>query len=117
MSRLAHAGESNTVSPDWAALAKQGNTAVFYMGLARIEHIAAELRRHGAADSLPAAIIAHATLSDQRVITGTLATIAAAAAGERVHSPALLVVGDVVSLHASLAWFNGAMPLEVSQTA
>src|ERR1700744_4598964 len=103
--------------PDWAALAKQGNTTVFYMGLARIEHIAAELRRHGAADSLPAAIIAHATLSDQRVITGTLATIAAAAAGERVHSPALLVVGGVVSLHASLAWFNGAMPLEVSQTA
>jgi hypothetical protein len=29
----------------------------------------------------------------------------------------LLIVGDVVSLHASLAWFNRAVPLEVSQTA
>jgi uroporphyrin-III C-methyltransferase/precorrin-2 dehydrogenase/sirohydrochlorin ferrochelatase len=103
--------------PDWAALAKPGNTAVFYMGLARIEHIATELKRHGAADALPAAVIAQATLANQRVITATLATIAAEAARERVQSPALLVVGDVVSLHASLAWFDSATPLEVSQTA
>jgi len=103
--------------PDWAALAKPGITAVFYMGLARIEHIAVQLRQHGAADTLPAAVIAQATLESQRVITGTLATIATAAARARVESPALLVVGDVVSLHDSLAWFNSAAPLQVSQTA
>jgi uroporphyrin-III C-methyltransferase / precorrin-2 dehydrogenase / sirohydrochlorin ferrochelatase len=103
--------------PDWAALAKPGITAVFYMGLARIEHIAAQLKQHGAADALPAAVIAQATLENQRVITGTLATIAAAAARARVESPALLVVGEVVSLHDSLAWFNTAAPLQVSQTA
>jgi len=90
---------------------------VFYMGLARIEHIAAELKRHGAADAMPAAVIAQATLANQRVITATLATIAAEAARERVESPALLVVGNVVSLQASLAWFHSAVPLEVSQTA
>jgi uroporphyrin-III C-methyltransferase/precorrin-2 dehydrogenase/sirohydrochlorin ferrochelatase len=103
--------------PDWAALAKPGITAVFYMGLARIEHIAAQLKQHGAADALPAAVIAQATLENQRVITGTLATIAAAAARARVESPALLVVGEVVSLHDSLSWFNTAAPLQVSQTA
>ena len=103
--------------PDWAALARPGITAVFYMGLARIEHIAAQLKLHGAADTLPAAVIAQATLQNQRVISGTLATIAAAAARARVESPALLVVGDVVSLHDSLAWFNGAAPLQVSQSA
>lgn len=103
--------------PDWAALAKPGNTAVFYMGLARLEHIATELKRHGAADTLPAAVVAQATLANQRVITATLGTIAAEAARGRVESPALLIVGDVVSLHASLAWFNSATPLEVSQTA
>jgi uroporphyrin-III C-methyltransferase/precorrin-2 dehydrogenase/sirohydrochlorin ferrochelatase len=103
--------------PDWAALAKPGITAVFYMGLARIEHIAAQLRQHGAADTLPAAVIAQATLENQRVITGTLATIAAAADRAGVESPALLVVGDVVSLHDSLAWFNTTAPLQISQTA
>ncbi|MDP9008905.1 MAG: siroheme synthase CysG [Pseudomonadota bacterium] len=103
--------------PDWRALAKPGITAVFYMGLSRVEHIAAKLVAHGAAAALPAAIIAQGTLPDQRVITGTLATIADAAAASNVQSPALLVVGEVVSLHGSLAWLNSAAPLEVSRSA
>jgi uroporphyrin-III C-methyltransferase / precorrin-2 dehydrogenase / sirohydrochlorin ferrochelatase len=103
--------------PDWRALAKPGITAVFYMGLARVEHIAAKLVQHGAADALPAAIVAQGTLADQRVVTGTLATIAATAALAGLQSPALLVVGEVVSLHDSLAWFNSAPKLAVSQSA
>jgi uroporphyrin-III C-methyltransferase/precorrin-2 dehydrogenase/sirohydrochlorin ferrochelatase len=103
--------------PDWRALAKPGLTAVFYMGLARVEQIAAQLVAHGASASMPAALIAQGTLQNQRVVTGTLATIAAAAAASDIQSPALLVVGEVVSLHASLAWFNSAAPLEASQSA
>jgi siroheme synthase len=87
------------------------------MGLSRVPHIAARLVEHGAADTLPAAVIAHGTLRDQRVVTGTLATIGALAAQADLQSPALIVVGEVVSLHASLAWFNTAAPLEVSQSA
>ena len=112
----AHADKDGR-EPDWRALAKPGITAVFYMGLSRVEHIAAELVAHGAAAALPAAIVAQGTLEDQRVIVGTLATIAAATAAANVQSPALLVVGEVVSLHHSLAWFNNAPPLEVSQSA
>ena len=106
--------------PDWRALAKPGLTAVFYMGLARVEQIAAQLEAHGAAASTPAALIAQGTLQNQRVVTGTLATIAAAAAASNIQSPALLIVGEVVSLHASLAWFNTAAtaaPADVSQSA
>jgi uroporphyrin-III C-methyltransferase / precorrin-2 dehydrogenase / sirohydrochlorin ferrochelatase len=103
--------------PDYQALAKPGITAVFYMGLARVGHIAARLVQHGAPDALPAALIAQGTLENQRVITGTLATIAAAAARAGLESPALLVVGKVVSLHDSLAWFYSGAPLEVSQSA
>ncbi|HZE44577.1 MAG TPA: siroheme synthase CysG [Steroidobacteraceae bacterium] len=106
--------------PDWRALAKPGLTAVFYMGLARMEQIAARLVAHGAAASTPAAVIAQGTLQDQRVVTGTLATIAAVAVASDIQSPALLIVGEVVSLHASLAWFNtgaAAVPAEVSQSA
>jgi len=103
--------------PDYRALAKPGITAVFYMGLARVAHIAARLVQHGAPETRPAALIAQGTLENQRVITGTLATIAAAAAHAGLESPALLVVGEVVSLHDSLAWFNTGAPLEVSQSA
>jgi uroporphyrin-III C-methyltransferase/precorrin-2 dehydrogenase/sirohydrochlorin ferrochelatase len=103
--------------PDYQALAKPGITAVFYMGLARVAQIAAKFLAHGAPETLPAALIAQGTLANQRIITGTLATIAEAAARAKLQSPALLVVGEVVSLHDSLAWFNPAAQIEVSQSA
>jgi uroporphyrin-III C-methyltransferase / precorrin-2 dehydrogenase / sirohydrochlorin ferrochelatase len=103
--------------PDWRALAQPGMTAVFYMGLARLEHIAARLTEHGAPAGLPAAIIAQGTLPDQRVITGTLSSLPGLVAHSSVQSPALLVVGEVVSLHDSLAWFHSAVPAEASRTA
>jgi uroporphyrin-III C-methyltransferase/precorrin-2 dehydrogenase/sirohydrochlorin ferrochelatase len=109
--------DSDGREPDYQALAKPGITAVFYMGLARVEHIAAEFMRHGAPTTLPAALIAQGTLENQRVITGTLATIAEAAVRARLESPALLVVGEVASLHDSLAWFNPMPQVEASQSA
>src|SRR5258708_3943590 len=103
--------------PDWRTLANAGTTTVFYMGLSRVQHIAARLIEHGAAAALPAAVIGHGTLQNQRVVTGTLATISALAAQADLQSPALIVVGEVVSLHASLAWFNAAPPLQLPPSA
>jgi uroporphyrin-III C-methyltransferase / precorrin-2 dehydrogenase / sirohydrochlorin ferrochelatase len=103
--------------PDWAALARPGNTAVFYMGLARVGHIAAKLIEHGARPKLPVGIIAQGTLPNQRVVTATLATISELAAHASLESPALLVVGEVVSLHSALAWFNNDIGVEASQSA
>ncbi|MEO7205764.1 MAG: siroheme synthase CysG [Steroidobacteraceae bacterium] len=110
-------GESGGREPDYQALAKPGITAVFYMGLARVEHIAAKFVQHGAPEGLPVALISHGTRENQRVVAGTLATIAEAAGRAGLESPALLVVGEVVSLHDSLAWFNPATQLDVSQSA
>jgi uroporphyrin-III C-methyltransferase / precorrin-2 dehydrogenase / sirohydrochlorin ferrochelatase len=109
--------DQNDQEPDWAALALPGNTAVFYMGLARVAHIAAKLIAHGARPGLPVGIIAQGTLPDQRVITATLATIGGISAHANVASPALLVVGEVVSLHPALAWFNNDAEIEASQFA
>jgi uroporphyrin-III C-methyltransferase/precorrin-2 dehydrogenase/sirohydrochlorin ferrochelatase len=92
--------------PDWRALGAPGSTAVFYMGLVRLAIIVQKLKDHGAPDTLPAALVAHGTLPNQRVISATLATIAAAAAHARVDSPALLIVGEVVALQSTLGWFN-----------
>ena len=63
--------------PDWRALALPGATAVFYMGLARLDHIVEKLLEHGAPADRPAALIAQGTTANQRVITATLATIRA----------------------------------------
>ncbi len=109
--------QSDGKEPDWRALAMPGATSVFYMGLARLDHIVAKLLAHGAPDTRPAGLIAQGTTLDQRVVTATLATIGAAAAAAKLQSPALLVVGDVVALQPSLAWFNSAAAVDLSQTA
>ncbi len=111
----AHTG--NGREPDWRALATPGATAVFYMGLTRVQRIAARLMEHGAAPNLPAAIVAQGTLQNQRVVAATLATIGDASSRANMESPALLIVGEVVALHASLAWFNNEALRDAAQTA
>ncbi len=72
-------------------------TVVFYMGVAQLPRIVEHLRAHGAPDSRPAAIVEHATLPQERLIVGTLATIAVQAAAGGVGAPALLIVGEVAA--------------------
>jgi uroporphyrin-III C-methyltransferase/precorrin-2 dehydrogenase/sirohydrochlorin ferrochelatase len=103
--------------PDWRALAMPGVTAVFYMGLARAGQLVEKLLEHGAPGSRPAAVIAQGTTANQRVVTATLATIRDVASAAKLESPALLVVGDVVALQSSLAWFNAGTDVDLSQTA
>jgi uroporphyrin-III C-methyltransferase / precorrin-2 dehydrogenase / sirohydrochlorin ferrochelatase len=103
--------------PDWRALAMPGVTAVFYMGLARVDQLVEKLIEHGAPGSRPAALIAQGTTANQRVVAATLATIRDAACGAKLGSPALLIVGEVVNLHSTLAWFNTGAAVDISQTA
>jgi len=103
--------------PDWRALASPKATAVFYMGLARLAHIVARLLEHGAAGARPAAVIAHATLPSQKVVSATLATIDGAVSAAALESPALLVVGEVVALSATLGWFNAVTDADMSRSA
>jgi uroporphyrin-III C-methyltransferase / precorrin-2 dehydrogenase / sirohydrochlorin ferrochelatase len=111
-----HAQEDGQ-EPDWRALAKTGTTAVFYMGLARLDHIVEKLLQHGAPSTRPVGIVSQGTTPNQRVITATLATIRDAASGTQLESPALLIVGDVVALHSTLAWFGTAAEVDLSRTA
>ncbi len=111
-----HSGEDGR-EPDWRALAAAGTTAVFYMGLARLDHIVARLLEHGAATALPAALIGQGTLPQQRVIAATLGTIADVAGRSAVASPALLVVGSVVGLQSKLEWFRPTPEVDLSRSA
>ena len=58
--------------------------------------------------ALPAALVENGTLPSQRVVTGTLETLPEIAAAAGIHPPALLIIGELVSLAARLAWFPGA---------
>jgi uroporphyrin-III C-methyltransferase/precorrin-2 dehydrogenase/sirohydrochlorin ferrochelatase len=96
------------IEPDWAALARARQTAVFYMGLARIEHIVSRLLAHGAPPERAAALVERGTSAEQRVLVATLGTLSQAAANAPMSSPALLIVGDVAALSTTLAWFHAA---------
>jgi uroporphyrinogen III methyltransferase/synthase len=97
---------------DWEALARFPGTLVFYMGVRQLEAIAERLVSGGRDPGEAAAVVERGTLPDQRVVAGTLGTIAAVASAERVRAPALVVVGAVAALRERLAWFpSGAAPL------
>src|SRR6266481_5369392 len=61
---------------DWSALARTRQPIVLYMGLRNLENIAGALMRGGLPGSTPAAVIASATLAEQRVLVSTLECIA-----------------------------------------
>jgi uroporphyrin-III C-methyltransferase len=86
---------------DFAALAAAPGTLVVFMGLGRLDELAATLIAHGRAGSTPAAVIASGTLPEQRVVVAPLRAIADAA--EELEPPALIVIGEVVSLRELLS--------------
>jgi uroporphyrin-III C-methyltransferase len=85
---------------DFATLAAAPGTLVVFMGLGRLEELAAGLIAHGRAASTPAAVISNGTLPTQRTVVAPLTEIADAARG--LEPPGLVVVGDVVRLAAAL---------------
>lgn len=107
--------QGDRVDLDWPALARPGQTLVFYMPLEGLGIICAQLIAHGMAPSLPAALVERGTRPEQRVFAGTLATLPGLVAREEVHAPTLLIVGEVVKLRERLAWFEGRADVNEEQ--
>jgi uroporphyrinogen III methyltransferase/synthase len=93
-------------SLDWEALAAFPGTLVVYMGVKQLPTIAERLRAGGRAATEPAAVIERGTLPGQRVVSGTLETIARVAADEGIRAPAISLFGPVAGLRRNLAWFE-----------
>jgi uroporphyrin-III C-methyltransferase / precorrin-2 dehydrogenase / sirohydrochlorin ferrochelatase len=90
--------ERSTVN--WAGLAASGGTLVLLMALEWLGPVAATLIRHGRAPATPVAVIANGTLPTQRTINATLQTVASQASAAGIRPPAVVVVGDVVTIAA-----------------
>jgi uroporphyrinogen III methyltransferase / synthase len=95
---------------DWSSLARFPGTLVVYMGVTRLDAICRTLIREGKDPGTPAATVESGSLPAQRVVSGTLESIAGLARARRVRPPALLVVGDVVARREGLRWFE-SLPL------
>ena len=94
-------GES---SLDYDILAREEGTLVFLMGLSKLHQISDRLIANGKDAHTPAAVIASGTTARQRCVTGELGRIAAISEKSDIQPPAILVVGDVVSLKKEIDW-------------
>jgi uroporphyrin-III C-methyltransferase/precorrin-2 dehydrogenase/sirohydrochlorin ferrochelatase len=86
---------------------------VVYMGVAQLPRIIERLLAHGAPPERPVAIIEQATLPTQRVVAGSLATIAAQARAAQVGAPALLIVGEVAARACDALCLSQSLPAAV----
>lgn len=93
-------------SIDFAQLAKAPGTKVFVMGVSRLREIAAAFIDNGADPTTPIALTRWATTPSQSTIVGTLATIADIAEKAKFSSPAVAVIGGVVTERKRLNWFE-----------
>jgi uroporphyrin-III C-methyltransferase/precorrin-2 dehydrogenase/sirohydrochlorin ferrochelatase len=78
------------------------------MGLRNLEALTTDFVARGASADLPAAIVDNATRLNQKVVVGTLATLAAKARAAELRGPSIVIVGTVVALRDKLDWYAPA---------
>ncbi|MFM9978636.1 MAG: uroporphyrinogen-III C-methyltransferase [Sphingomonadaceae bacterium] len=83
---------------DWSGLAGHGRTLVIYMGVTAAGAIADKLMTDGVSPDMAVAALERGTLPGARAMQTLLADLGDMVAREKVLSPAILVVGDVVRL-------------------
>ena len=93
------------LTPNWALLARSGQTLALYMGAGSIRETAARLQEHGMDGDTPVAVVQHGTTGRQRVLHSTLAGIGGAA--ESIDAPAMVFIGKTAALGKELQWFGG----------
>ncbi|WP_257295505.1 siroheme synthase CysG [Endozoicomonas sp. YOMI1] len=89
---------------NWNEMLDPSQTLVFYMGLMGLPRICQALIDHGRNAQTPIALIQQGTTRNQRVFTGTLATINKIIESEKVKAPTMIIIGSVVSLRDKLRW-------------
>ena len=98
--------ETEESSVHWEKLATAAGTLVLYMAWRNLGAIARKLIECGRSPQTPVAVIDWGTTPLQKAVTGTLANIAARVAERGLKPPTITVVGEVVSLRDTLAWFE-----------
>jgi uroporphyrin-III C-methyltransferase/precorrin-2 dehydrogenase/sirohydrochlorin ferrochelatase len=114
---LTHRGLSSSVTfaaatldgdraPDWHALARPDQTLVLYMGVGSLAQDMKQLIKNGLAAGTPVAVVENGTTDQQRVLRGTLATIADDALEAQISAPAIIIVGKTAGMGEELGWFG-----------
>jgi len=90
---------------DWPSLAKTG-TLVLFMSAGNLESIIKQLLKAGKQKNTPVAVIQDASLPTQKVLIGTLKDIVEKTNKQKIKSPAIIIIGEVVKLEKKFNWLK-----------
>ena len=90
----------------WKELAKAADTIVILMGMSQLEQILYKLIDAGLRKDTKIVVIENATTKEQRIVKGNLNNIMNRVIKAKLKSPAVIIIGKVVSLQKKLDWFN-----------
>lgn len=96
LTRYGRRASAMPAGEELSSLAAHGSTLVVHLGAAAVDEIVVALTPHYG-ESCPAAVVARASLPDELVLRGTLATIAAAVREAGVRRSATIVVGPALA--------------------
>ena len=88
------------VDDDYSAfdsIVLKNKTFVVYMAVSALGEITGEMLKNPENSDIPVAIVEKATRHNQRMVRGTVSTIADIVKKENVKAPALMIVGDVIN--------------------
>lgn len=92
---------------DYGTLAREEGTLIFLMGLKNLPNIVKNLIENGKDPKTPVGVLQEGTTARQKMAVGTLKNIVEVVEREGIQTPAITVVGDVVSLADELQWYGG----------
>ena len=98
--------EKEDSSIDWRALATGIGTLVFFMGVKNLGRIVDQLMHHGKPGDTPIALVRWGTTPRQVTLRGTLHNIVEKVEKAGMKAPAIIVIGQVVSLRETMKWFE-----------
>ncbi len=88
-------------SANWRALAKSSNTLVIYMGVHNLQFIVNELLIAGLSPKVPAAVIQQATVTGQRCLKTSLATLVEDVRINQFQSPSIVIIGEIINFQTN----------------
>ncbi len=91
---------------NWSALVQPNQTVVVYMGFLSLAQVMQAFLDNGANAETLVAVVDKGTRPGQRVVTGTISTIAQNVENAKLEGPAIVIIGSVVGLRDKLDWFT-----------
>lgn len=103
---IGHSHKAGCLDLNWSSLVDSDTTLVIYMGVSNMALFQTELINAGMSAQTPVALIENGTTPQQRTLITKLTDMQSTAEASDITSPALVVIGEVVTLADELDWFD-----------